>query len=99
VLDPEWASTDRRLLSIIERAIDTMIYYSGYNDALRIYATSKRDGVDYNLAYIGPDFTAEHKIPFDQPYMRALFDYGFARGRAGYPWRKAPPVLEIPTKM
>jgi hypothetical protein len=95
-LDPDWASTDRRLLPIIGRAIDTMIHYSGYNDAVRIYATSKRDGVDYNLAFIGSDFTVEHKIPFDQAYMRALFDYGYQRGRAGYSWRKAPPILETP---
>jgi hypothetical protein len=68
-----------------------MIHYSGYNDAVRIYATSRRDGVDYNLAFIGPDFTIEHKVPFDQAYMRALFDYGYRQGRAGYRWRKAPP--------
>ena len=95
-LDPEWASTDRRLLSIVGRAINTMIHYSGYNDALRIYATSQRDGVDYNLAFIGADFTMEHNIPFDQAYMRALFDYGYRQGRSGYPWRKAPPILEAP---
>jgi hypothetical protein len=35
-LDPEWASTDRRLFSIVGRSINTMIYYAGYNDALRI---------------------------------------------------------------
>ena len=35
-MDPEWATTDRSLLSIVGRAISTMIYYSGYNDALRI---------------------------------------------------------------
>ena len=27
-------------------------------------------------------------------YMKMLFDYGYARGRAGYRWRKAPPILE-----
>jgi hypothetical protein len=95
-LDPEWASTDRQLFSIVGRAISSMIHYSGYNDAVRIYATSRRDGVDYNLAYIGKDFTVEHKIPFDQAYMRALFDYGYRQGRAGYRWRKAPPILEMP---
>lgn len=95
-LEPEWASTNRTLFSIVGRAIDSMIHYSGYNDALRIYAISRRDGVDYNLAFIGPDFTMEHKVPFDQAYMRALFDYGYRQGRAGYPWRKAPPILETP---
>jgi hypothetical protein len=73
-----------------------MIHYSGYNDALRIYTASQRDGVDYNPAYIGADFTVEHKVPFGQAYMRALFDYGYEQGRAGYPWHKAPPILETP---
>ena len=93
-LDPEWASVDRRLLPIVGRAVSTMIHYSGYNDAYRIYTTSKRDGVDYNLAYIGSDFTVERKESFDRTYMRALFDYGYQRARAGYRWSKAPPGLQ-----
>jgi hypothetical protein len=97
-LDGEWASTERRLFSIVGRAISTMIHYSGYEDALRIYATSRRDGVDYNLAFIGADFTVEHKVPFDQAYMRALFDYGYRQGRGGYRWHKAPPILEAPVE-
>ncbi|MGE5201592.1 MAG: patatin-like phospholipase family protein [Acidobacteriota bacterium] len=97
-LDPEWASVDRRLLPIVGRAVSTMIHYSGYNDALRIYATTQRDGVDFNLAYIGSDFTVEHKESFDRAYMRALFDYGYQRARAGYPWSKAPPILQTPGK-
>jgi len=95
-LDPEWASVDRSLFSIVGRAVSTMIHYSGYNDVIRIYATSQRDGVDYNLAYIGSDFTVEHKEQFDRAYMRALFDYGYQRARAGYPWSKAPPILQTP---
>jgi hypothetical protein len=93
-LDPDWATTDRRFLTIVGRAIATMIHYSGHNDIFRIYATAKRDGVDYNLAYIGPDFSQTKQEPFDPVYMRALFDYGYASGRQGYPWRKAPPYLE-----
>jgi hypothetical protein len=95
-LDPEWASTDRRLFSIVGRAINTMIHYAGYNDAFRIYATAKSDGVDYNLAYIGADFTMEHEVPFAQAYMRALFDYGYQKAVHGYPWQKAPPILTQP---
>jgi Patatin-like phospholipase len=95
-LDPEWASVDRRLLSITGRAIATMIHYSGYNDVLRIYATTQRDGVDYNLAYIGPDFTVERRESFDPAYMRALFDYGYQKAVHGYPWYKAPPILVRP---
>lgn len=94
-LHPDWAATDRRFLTIVGRAIATMIHYSGYNDVLRIYGITKRDGVDYNLAFIGPDFTQTKNAPFEPAYLRALFDYGYVRGRQGYRWRKAPPSLEI----
>jgi len=97
-LDPEHAEIERRTISIAGRAIGTMLAASGQNDVLRVYFVTKRDGVDYNLAFIGADFTVEHKVPFDQAYMRALFDYGYRRGRAGYPWRKAPPILEAPAR-
>ena len=92
-LDPAWASVDRRFLTIIGRAITTMIHYSGYNDIMRIYATTKRDGVDYNLAYIEADFPATKHENFDPAYMRALFDYGYAKGLRGS-WHKAPPILD-----
>jgi hypothetical protein len=93
-LDPEWASVDRGFLSITGRAIATMIHYSGYNDVFRIYAITKRDGVDYNLAYIKPNFPVEKHEEFDTVYLLKLFDYGYEQGRAGYRWSKAPPVLE-----
>lgn len=95
-LDPDVASVGRDLLSITGRAINTMIHYSGYNDVLRIYATTQRDGVDFNLAYIGSDFNVDRKTPFDQTYMQALFGYGYQRARAGYPWLKMPPIFRTP---
>jgi predicted acylesterase/phospholipase RssA len=91
-LDPDWASIDRRTLSIAERAISTMTTASGYNDVVRIYNNTQRDGIEYNLAYIGTDFTQELPAPFDSGYMRALYDYGFQRGRQGYAWAHKPPL-------
>jgi hypothetical protein len=90
-LDPEWATTERNTLSIAGRAINTMIAASGYNDMLRMYYTTQRDGIGFNLAYIGTDFTQKAPEPFDQGYMRSLFDYGYQRARRGYDWSKAPP--------
>jgi hypothetical protein len=90
-LDPEWATTERNTLSIAERAINTMIAASGYNDVLRMYYTTQHDGIGFNLAYIGTDFTQKAPEPFDQGYMRSLFDYGYQRARRGYDWSKAPP--------
>jgi hypothetical protein len=91
-LDPEWATTERSTLGIAGRAISTMIAASGLNDVLRMYNTTQRDGIGFNLAYIGSDFTQKLPEPFDQGYMRALFDYGYQRARRGYDWSKTPPV-------
>ena len=93
-LDPSPADVERRFLSITGRAISTMTHYSGYNDILRIYYNTKRDGVDYNLASIGKDFPNYEHEQFDPTYMNALFNYGYLKGRSGYRWRKAPPILE-----
>ncbi len=90
-LDPDWATVDRRTLGIAERAITTMIGVSGQNDIRRIYTTTQADGVGYNLAYIGSDFTLVLPEPFDPGYMRALFDFGFQKARHGYDWAKQPP--------
>jgi len=91
-LDTEWAVTERRTLGIAGRAISTMITASGINDVVRIYNLTKSDGIPFNLAYIGPDFNEELPEPFDPPYMRALFNYGYQRARRGYDWAKLPPV-------
>ncbi|HKY93923.1 MAG TPA: patatin-like phospholipase family protein, partial [Kiloniellales bacterium] len=91
--DLAWAETEPRTLSIAGRAISTMIHSSGTNDILRIYFITQRDGVDYNLAVIGPDFDTPHIADFDPTYMKALYHYGYELGRKGYPWMKMPPGL------
>jgi predicted acylesterase/phospholipase RssA len=80
----------RQTLSIAMQAISTMTASSGLNDTYRIYLTAKRDGIDFNLAFIGDEFTVPYKGPFDRGYMEALFDYGYRKGMAGYRWGKTP---------
>ena len=91
-LDPEWAAVERQTLGIVNRAIIGMIAASGYNDVLRIYAAAERDGVDYNLAFIGPDFTMVRDRPFDPSYMRPLYEHGRQRALRGDAWVKQPPI-------
>ena len=92
-LDPDHAEIERRTISIAGRAISTMLHASGYNDVVRAYFLTKRDGVDYNLAFIGADFKVERPGPFDQAFMQALFDYGYNQARSGHLWHKVPPGL------
>lgn len=85
-LDPEWATVQRRTMSIAGRAISTLIAASGLNDLVRMYAAAERDRMGFNLAWIGSDFNEALPSPFDPGFMRALYAYGYQRGLRGYPW-------------
>ena len=93
-LDPEWNVVERSTLTIAGRAISTMIHMSGINDLIRIWNTSNRDGVDFNLAYIGEDFSAPRTGDFDPAFMGALFNYGYEKALRGDPWHKTLPFLQ-----
>lgn len=84
----------RQTLAIAGSAISTMTAANAVNDLYRIYLTTQRDGVDYNLAFLEDKFTLPYKGPFDKEYMNTLFDYGYREGVEGYPWRKLPPGYE-----
>ena len=84
-------SVQLRTIAIAKEALATMTMSSGVNDTYRMYTLARRDGVDFNLASIGEDFTVPYKGPFDPGYMQSLFAYGYEKGRAGYPWKKVPP--------
>ena len=90
VFRPE-QSIKKQTLAILGQTVSTMTAASGLNDTYRIYLTTKRDGIDFNLAYIGDDFTMPYSGPFDKAYMNKLFNYGFEKGVAGYNWFKTPP--------
>jgi hypothetical protein len=92
-IDPQWASVQRHLVGIAARSISSLIHMQGVGDLYRIYLLAAKEGMDYNLAYIGSDFEVEHREEFDTAYMRALFDYGFRLGREGYAWKRSPPGL------
>ena len=92
-LDPDWADTKRLTLPIAQRAITSLIQNQGVGDLYRIYATSQRDDVDFNLAFIPPTFNVPLNEPFDQHYMNELFKLGYELGRSGYHWEKTPPGL------
>jgi len=58
---------------------------------VRIWNTTRQDGVDFNLAYISSQFTGSYTQPFEQAYMRQLFDYSYHKARRNEAWVKEPP--------
>jgi predicted acylesterase/phospholipase RssA len=84
------APVKRQTISIVSPAIRSLIHTQGFGDLYRIYGTTHRDGLDFNLAFVDDDFDAEHPKEFDTQYTRALFDYGFRQSRDGYSWKKSP---------
>jgi len=94
-LDPDYQGMKGNVLPIGLRTIDSLIRTQGIGDLYQIYALCKRDGNDFNLAYIPADFTDKPKELFDPVYMRKLFDRGYQMALEGYPWEKAPPGFII----
>jgi hypothetical protein len=88
---PEYSSVKSTLPDIAEKAVSSLIKTQGIGDLYRLYAISKRDGIDYNYIDIPADFTVEAKSPFDNKFMRALYAKAYEMGRDGVPWNKAPP--------
>jgi hypothetical protein len=88
-VDPQ--QTERSTLAIATRAVSTLTASSGVSDLYRIYASTKRDGVQFRLAFIGNDFAEPHEREFDHAYMSRLYEYAKAKAKSGYPWLHAPP--------
>jgi hypothetical protein len=93
-LDPEWAQVERSTMTIAGRAISSLIHTQGIGDLYRIYLTTQRDGVDFNLAYIPASFNAPHKEEFDTEFMRQLYAVGYDMAAKGYR-QKTPPGLAV----
>jgi predicted acylesterase/phospholipase RssA len=97
-LEPPAEVVERRTIAIAKRAIATLVSSNGVGDMYRIYSIARRDGVEFNLSYIDGDFAEPYVGPFDQGYMRTLFNYGHARGKAGNVWKHVPPQFGVATR-
>jgi len=94
-LDPDFQGIRRNVIPIASRTIGSLIRTQGIGDLYQIYALCRRDGNDFNLAYIPSDFTGKPTEAFDPVYMNKLMDRGYQMALDGYPWEKAPPGFVI----
>jgi Patatin-like phospholipase len=93
-MDPDWAQTERRVISIAGRAISSMIHTQGVGDLYRIFLTAQRDKVQFNMTHIPGDFKHLHPEEFDNSFMQALYERGYRLATSGQAWKKLPPGFE-----
>jgi len=92
-ITPEYKIIDPGFFAITRRSIETIAKNEGLGDLYRLYLSTQRDGIDYNLAYIPSSFQAEPKELFDPEYMSKLFDVGYDWAMRPDAWEKTPPGL------
>ena len=90
---PEYKVVKAKTLSIAGRAVSSLIKSQGVGDLYELYVFAKKNGIDYNVAYIPGDFHDTSTQSFDPVYMTKLYDLGFRMAQAGYPWEKKPPRM------
>ncbi len=84
-------TVERSTMKIAGRAVSTLISAQGIGDLYQLYVLCQRDGIDYNVAFIHGSFVEKLREPFDQAYMRTLFNLGYETGKTGIPWSQLPP--------
>lgn len=92
--DPEYKKMQALFMDITGRTVSTLIKVQGVGDMYRLYLRALENGMDFNLAFIPPEFNEPFDEPFDPEYMNALFELGHRMMLEGYSWRKSPPMLD-----
>ena len=92
-LDPTFAITKPKTLSITARAFNTLVKSDVYDTILGSYLLAQKQGFQFNLAYIPNSFSVKSLELIDPNYMRAVFEYAHAQGRLRGRWEHSPPHL------
>lgn len=93
-ITPEYMEMKPSAIPMSQRSLETLIKYQGIGDLYRIYSGAQRDGMNYHLTFIPPEFTEKSNELFDPVYMSKLFDLGYRLNRDGLHWVTAPPGIE-----
>ena len=91
---PKGKAIEPGIRIIARRSIKKLINTQGLGDIYRIYLTSQRDKVNFNMAFIPTEIEKKSNKEFDTDYMQELFDYGYKQMINGYPWKQTLPGFE-----
>ena len=90
-LRTDWQNVRPNLRSIGSRSISSLIRAQGIGDLFRIFATTQRDKLDFNLTFIPDALDINREDEFDNRVMNLLFEAGYKLAKQGYHWRNVPP--------
>ena len=96
-LRPVYREVELAIGGLVGTSFSTLIRNQAIGDIFRIYFASRRDGFDFHLAFIPPEFDEVPEEEFDIDYMNDLFDLGYSMAVDGYPWHRAPPGIDPAT--
>ncbi len=93
-LKHHYKEVDMSISSIAGKALGGLTSTQAIGDLYRIYTITQRDGIDYNLGSVPPEYVSEAKEPFDPDDLKRLYDLGYKMAVSGYPWQKYPPFFK-----
>jgi len=94
-LRPPASITPHKIASIMAKSMDSLIAAQSLGDAYRAYIGARRDGLDFNLAYVTDGFVAkpDHDM-FDAQHMQSLFEHARTNVKKRDFWLKSPLYID-----
>jgi len=89
-LSGEFYMPTRNTAAVLGRAITIALKAGGRLELALAGLAARRSGIGFNVTYVGDDFDQVGRGLFDPKYMGALYDYGYAKGRADDRFRNPP---------
>ena len=97
-LEQDFEIVEGKALTIVSRSFTTAVKANTQNTLIATYDFARRNKWDFNLASIDADYPTTTSMGFDRTYMQQLYQYGYAQGLSGSPWRKSlPTTYTVPT--
>lgn len=89
VMVPKTKEIEPSNIPILRQTAFSMVNTMALMDVQYIYKDALDNGLNFYLAFI-PSGLQEPAEMYDPPYMNKLYQIGFDRATAGYPWERKP---------
>lgn len=94
-LAPDFDVVTDSTLSVVSRSFGTTVKANTRNTLIATYEFTRRNAWEFHATAIDADRKISSDLNFETGYVRGLFEYGLARGRAAA-WDKTVPNIAAP---